>query len=422
MAAFAGGIPDTSALAVTVPGVVDAWAQLSERFGRLGLRRVLEPARSLASSGFPIGRLTAPAWSGATERLRPGSPYPATVRASERFANPTLAASLGQIAHGGPLAHYRGPWATAAVAAVGQAGGVLTESDLAAHQGEWVSPIRGEYRGYDVYQHPPNGQGAAVLAALAQRDAEESGTPEDPETVVRTMAAIRTGMEQAHRHVADPRFSVVPEFWSWSAEVTPDEAARDEAARDEAARATAAGADTVFTAVVAGGMAVSLISSVFYLFGSGITAGGAALQNRGVGFSLDLGHPNVVAGGKRPFHTIIPAMLRRGGRTWAALGVVGGPMQPQGQVQVISHLVDHGRDPQAALDAPRARWLGANLIALEGGFGPEVSAALTAEGWRVLDRPLPGREAGAGQVVRVHDDGWLEGGADRRRDGEALGY
>jgi gamma-glutamyltranspeptidase/glutathione hydrolase len=177
----------------------------------------------------------------------------------------------------------------------------------------------------------------------------------------------------------------------------------------------------VYTAVVAGGMAVSLISSVYWVFGSGICAGGAVLQNRGCGFSLDPGHPNVAAPGKRPFHTIIPSLVRRGGKTWAVLGVVGGPMQPQGQVQVISHLVDHGLDPQAALDAPRARWLGRDLVALESGLGPDVAAAMQAAGFSVAGQPLPPREAGAGQVILVHDDGWLEGGADHRRDGLAFG-
>jgi gamma-glutamyltranspeptidase/glutathione hydrolase len=196
--------------------------------------------------------------------------------------------------------------------------------------------------------------------------------------------------------VADPRFAATPDFWS--------------------------GHDTVYTAVVADGMAVSLISSVFWGWGSGIVAGGAPLQNRGAGFSLDPSHPNAVAGGKRPFHTIIPALVRRDSRPWAVLGVVGGPMQPQGQVQVLSHLIDHGRDPQQALDAPRARWLGRELVGLEAGLGADVAAALTSAGFRVLERPLPPVEAGSGQVVRIHDDGWLQGGADQRRDGVAFGF
>jgi gamma-glutamyltranspeptidase/glutathione hydrolase len=210
------------------------------------------------------------------------------------------------------------------------------------------------------------------------------------------MTAVRDGMELAHQHVADPRFSATPDFWS--------------------------GRDTVYTAVVAGGLSVSLISSVFWAWGSGIVAGGAVLQNRGLGFSLDSGHPNAAAGGKRPFHTIIPALVRRDGQPWAVLGVVGGPMQPQGQVQVLSHLIDHGRDPQRALDAPRARWLGRDLVGLEAGLGSEVAAALKGQGFRVLDRALHPAEAGIGQVIRVHEDGWLEGGADQRSDGVAFGY
>jgi gamma-glutamyltranspeptidase/glutathione hydrolase len=210
------------------------------------------------------------------------------------------------------------------------------------------------------------------------------------------MRAIREGMRLAHNHVADPRFSEVVAFWS--------------------------GRDTVYTAVIAGGMAVSLISSVYYPFGSGIVAGGAVLQNRGCGFSLDPGHVNVVAPRKRPFHTIIPAMLHRDDGLRTVLGVVGGPMQPQGQVQVISHLVDHRRDAQAALDAPRAAWFGGDVVGLEAGFAPAVVPALRAAGFDVLDGPVPADSVGAGQVVQCHGDGWLEGGTDPRRDGVAFGF
>jgi gamma-glutamyltranspeptidase/glutathione hydrolase len=213
------------------------------------------------------------------------------------------------------------------------------------------------------------------------------------------MAAIREGMRLAHRHVADPRSAAVPEFW-----------------------AAHAGQDTVYTAVVADGMAVSLITSVYYQFGSGLMAGGAVLQNRGLGFSLDPASPNHVGPGKRPFHTIIPAMVRDRDRGWAVLGVVGGPMQPQGQVQVLAHLIERGLDPQAALDQPRARWLGGDVIAVEPGTPAEVGRLLRDEGFEVLDVALPPGEFGAGQVIRIHSDGWLEGGADGRRDGAAFGF
>jgi gamma-glutamyltranspeptidase/glutathione hydrolase len=206
------------------------------------------------------------------------------------------------------------------------------------------------------------------------------------------MSAVREGMRLAHLHVADPRASRVPAFWG----------------------------DTVYTAAVADGTAVSLISSVFHLFGSGLTAGGAPLQNRGLGFSLDARSANCVAPGKRPFHTIIPAMVRRDGKLWAVMGVVGGPMQPQGHVQVLNQLIDVGADPQAALDAPRARWLGGDVVAIEEGTPAAQAEALRGAGFTVFDG-LTSAEFGAGQVVRAHDDGWLEGGADTRRDGVAFG-
>jgi gamma-glutamyltranspeptidase/glutathione hydrolase len=389
-------LPDTSPLSVTVPGVVDGWVQLSERFGTLGLARVLDPARRFARDGFPVGTRAGGAWLKHANRLRLGSPFAVAVSAGQRFANPALAASLDAIAAGGRDAHYAGRWAELAVASVREAGGVLESDDLLSHSGEWVTPIRGRYRDTEVIQLPPNGQGAAVLAALAQRDRESPGEAGDPATVVDVVRAIRDGMRLAHRHVADPRFGEVAAFWS--------------------------GRDTVYTAVIAGGMAVSLISSVYYPFGSGISAGGAVVQNRGCGFSLDGGHVNVVAPRKRPFHTIIPAMLHREGGTRTVLGVVGGPMQPQGQVQVISHLVDHRRDAQAALDAPRIVWLGGDTVGLEAGFTPAVAEALRDAGFDVLQEPVPADAVGVGQVVQRHGDGWLEGGADPRRDGIAFGF
>jgi gamma-glutamyltranspeptidase/glutathione hydrolase len=209
------------------------------------------------------------------------------------------------------------------------------------------------------------------------------------------MTAIRHGMEAAHEHVADPHFETIPPFWE--------------------------GRDTVYTAVVADGMSVSLISSVYFAFGSGIWAAGTFLQNRGYGFSLDPSHPNAARGGKRPFHTIIPGLLRQRGRTVGVFGVVGGPMQPQGQVQVLTHVLDHGLDPQAALDEPRAFWLGGDSLVLEPGFEDDVVDALEGAGFDVLPDPIGSHWFGVGQFLRIHDDGWLEGGSDPRHDGIAAG-
>jgi len=387
-------LPDTSALAVTVPGVVDGWVRLSERFGRLPLAQCLQPARDLAADGFPVGRSAAWSWRHSSAKLRSEDPFPRTVRAGQRLVNPGLAASLAAVAAGGRAAHYEGAWAAQATNAVRSEGGVLAEDDLASYAGEWTTPISGTFRDLEVVQHPPNGQGAAVLAALAALDrAPPPASAAD--RLAACVTAVRDGMRLAHQHVADPRASTVPEFWL--------------------------SGDTVYTAAVADGMAVSLISSVFHGFGCGLTAGGAALQNRGLGFSLDPRSANCAGPGKRPFHTIIPALVRSDGRLWAVMGVVGGPMQPQGQVQVLAQIVDAGLDPQAALDAPRARWLGGDVVAIEDGLGSDAAGALRAAGFEVFDHPLPSVEFGAGQVIRLHDDGWLEGGADGRRDGVAFG-
>ncbi len=390
-----GKLADTDALTVTVPGVVDAWSQMSERFGHLPLGEVLTPARTLARNGFPVGVRSAASWSGASDRLRPGAPWPLVVRPGDRVANIALADTLDEIALGGRDAHYSGRFAAAAVDAVASAGGVLQLDDLVGHRGEWVTPLGGRYRSHEVLELPPNGQGAAVLCALAELD-DETATYDAPEWQARMMVAIRNGMSAAYREVADPRVTEVPAFWR-------------------------RGRDTVFTAVVSDGMAVALISSVFMGFGSGIHAAGTALQNRGFGFSLDPGHPNRVAGGKRPFHTIIPGMLRRDDHVTHVIGCVGGPMQPQGHVQLISHLIDGGLSPQAALDRPRAQWFDGDLVGVEEGFGPEVLAALRSVGFDVIDPAMPPDLFGVGQIVEVHDDGWLEGGSDRRHDGFAVG-
>lgn len=399
-----GAWHDRSALGVTVPGVVDAWAQLSSRYGRLGLSRCLLPAIELAERGVPLGPRTASVWSAHAARLRPRGCWPSRVTAGERFGNEALAASLRAIAGGGAAAHYEGAFAQAAVAAVAAEGGVLAGKDLAAHEGEWVTPLRGAYRDHEIVELPPNGQGAAVLAALGSLDRRAAGAHGDPDWAAVVLVAIRDGMKAAYRHVADPRTADVPPFWE-------------------------SGRDTVYTAVAADGMCVSLISSVFMAFGSGLHAGGSPLQNRGLGFRLDPDHPNVVAGGKRPFHTIIPGMALHGdgGRGGPALvfGVVGGPMQPQGHVQVVSQLLDHGLDAQAALAHPRLQWLGGNRAGIESGWDPVLVPGLTrslaAAGFDVDPTPGSPEDYGVGQVVRLHRDGWLEGGSDPRHDGLAAG-
>jgi gamma-glutamyltranspeptidase / glutathione hydrolase len=394
---------ERSPLVVTVPGVVDAWEQLVARYGRLDLATILRPAIALAQHGFPIGRVAAMEWSSASEHLLPGHGLPEHPVPGQRVTNVALAESLRAIARGGRDAHMTGAWGRAAVDAVRGAGGCLTLADLAQHRGEWVAPIAGEYHGHEVLQLPPNGQGAAVLAALARLADAHASDPDDPADVVTVARAIRAGMEDAYTHVADPRVSTVLPFWETDFRQT-------------------VGRDTVYTAVVADGMAVSLITSVYVGFGSGIHAGGAPLQNRGHGFSLDPAHPNVVAGGKRPFHTIIPGMVRRDGRVDLVYGLVGGPMQPQGHVQVLRHLIDHGLDPQAALDRPRTLWPIGDILGIEPGFADDaaVRRAATDDGWRVID--LDTRWFGAGQVIRIHPDRWLEGGSEPRHDGTAFGF
>ena len=410
---------------VTVPGAASMWERLLERFGRLGLERVLAPAIALAAEGFVIAPVVAREWRASQERLRadaaasalflPGGRAPA---AGDTMTNPDLGALLRRIGHEGARAVYDGEIAEAIGAAVASAGGPLTAEDLAAWPGAtWVTPLRRTYRGTDVHEMPPPGQGIVVLEALGILEGLTTPTPLDAEHAA--IESLKLAFSDAALHIADPDHADVPVERLLSEDFLAERRAEiDPAAAGVAAPATAS--DTIYVAVVDGeGTGCSLIQSLYQGFGSGIAVPGTGmlLQNRGSNFSLLDGHNNVVAGGKRPYHTIIPAMLGRGGRMLGPLGVVGGFMQPQGQMQIIRRLVDDGMGLQEAIDAPRARYWAGRRIALEEGFDADVRAGLVGRGHEVavLD-PL---EAGGAQAVLV-DDAGLVGASDPRKDGCAV--
>jgi gamma-glutamyltranspeptidase/glutathione hydrolase len=393
-------VDQTGPRSVTVPGAVRAWADLVERFGTFGLDRPLARAADLARRGVACTARIAHKWV----EDGPG-PFPAP-RTGERFAIPGLAETLGRLAAEGPDAFYEGALAAAVADCCW-----LSEDDLAQHSSEWVEPLRYDYRGIEVCELPPNGQGAAALLALALYDGLEPGLHSQLE-------AMKLAFADAHAHVAD---APLPEELLDPARLAARRALVDpRRAIDPLSSPLPRGGTTYLCAADADGTAVSLIQSIYFTFGSGVVVPGTGvvLQNRAAGFVEEQGHPNRLAPGRRPFHTIIPGMLLEGGRLLGPFGVMGGPMQPQGHMQVVLRLVDHGDDPQAALDAPRWRVEPGGVVELEPGLW-SAEPSLAALGHDVR-RATEQRDFGVGQVVLRLGDA-LVGGSDGRGDGYAAG-
>ncbi len=384
---------------VTVPGAVRLWDDLAGRFGRFGLDQAIGPAAELAAVGLACSARIAHKWSRA--ELAPW----AAPRLGEHYALPELAATLRQIETNGPVALYEGEVASA-IAAVCW----LSEDDLQAHRSEWVEPLRRAYRGIEVCELPPNGQGAAALLALALYDDLEPGEHS-------AIEAMKLALADTHAAVHDGPLPV--DFFA------DDRLAgrRSLVHADSAIASDLAlprGGTTYLCAVDRDGMAVSLIQSVYGSFGSGVVAPGTGivLQNRAAGFSHNPEHPNALAPGQRPFHTIIPGMLLEDDELLGPFGVMGGPMQPQGHFQVVRHLVDDGDDPQAALDAPRWRVEDDGSVALEPGLS-DLADDLRARGHEVSIADVQ-HGFGVGQIILRHEEA-LIGGSDGRGDGYAAG-
>ncbi len=440
---FEGEIPHRHAYNVTVPGACAAWCDLVERHGRLSLSQILAPAIELAEQGFPVSPLTADFWQrGAVDTVcvtRHGSELLLNGRApmaGEIFRNAGLANTLKTIAVDGKEAFYGGGIAEAIAEAVQAAGGCLTVDDLAQHYSTWEEPISTVYRRLRVWECPPNGQGLVALLALNLLAGFDLAAlpPLSPERLHLEIEALRLAFADARYFVADPTFAPPPLEALLSESYTRQ---RRHLIQPQRARPDAlprflprGGSDTVYLSVVDGeGNACSFINSNYNGFGSGIVPPGCgfSLQNRGANFNLQPGHPNALAPGKRPYHTIIPALATDAAddALYACFGVMGGFMQPQGHVQVISAMIDDGLDPQSALD--RLRFCldveaGDGRVMLEEGI-PQMTRDTLARWGHPLEI-VRGKERavfGRGQIICRHpDSGVLTGGSDPRADGCAM--
>ncbi len=436
-------LPPYHPYTITVPGACAAWCDIVERFGRLPMADVLAPARRLAEEGFPVAPLTAYYWQRAAEgQLRQAvNGVELTIdgrgpRPGEIFRNPGLARSFDQIAKGGKRAFYEGPIAESISAVIQEAGGCLMQSDLAAHQSTWEEALRVTYRDLHIWECPPNGQGLTALLALNLLAGFDLAAlaPLSPERLHLEIEALRLAFADAFQYIADPAFSPAP-----LADLLSPAYAAERRKQIDPRRAKphlehgvpVASSDTVYFSVVDGaGNACSFINSNYMGFGTGIVprGWGFSLQNRGHNFRLKAGHPNVLEPGKRPYHTIIPAMATRAAddTLFASFGVMGGFMQPQGHMQVAIGLADDGLDPQSALDRPRfcieADPEKPGAVAVEEGMPFRTLAALADLGHPI--RPVSGMGRGLfgrGQIIyRDPQSGVLWGGSDPRADGCAM--
>ncbi|MCZ4351881.1 gamma-glutamyltransferase family protein [Roseovarius aestuarii] len=423
-------VPLYSAEAVTIPGAMDAFCTLSNTQGRLGLDALLAPAIHYADAGVPVAPRVAWDWGNDAKILQGHAPRHFLLNGSppktgQLFRAPGQAEVLRRVAAQGRDAFYCGEVAEDMLAALHAAGGTHAASDFEAHSGNLSGAISGSYKGTDLVEHPPNGQGATailLLNILAQFDIAAMD-PLSAERIHIEAEATKLAYDARNRFIADPDHSAVTDS------MLSMETARQLAALIDPKRVLPASVpgteaihrDTVYITVVdSDRMAVSLIYSIFHGFGSGIASEkfGILMQNRGAGFTLTPDHPNTLAPGKRPMHTIIPGMLRQNGRVTMPFGVMGGAYQPCGHVRFVTNMLDAGMDPQTAIDAPRA-FADGDILKVERGYPDNVRATLSDLGHNVT---IPDQPLGGAQAIQIHTDGILEGASDPRKDGCALGY
>jgi gamma-glutamyltranspeptidase/glutathione hydrolase len=434
-------MPTTGMETITVPGAFDGWVTLLEKHGTMKLAELLAPAIEYADNGFPLMEKTVADWLPEVEKLRrtPASASTYLVngeapRAGDIFVQKNLARTLRTLAKGGRDAYYRGEIARAIVDYGQKNGGFLSMEDFAEHKSTWVEPISTTYKGYTLNEFPPNNQGLTALLLLNILEGIDLKSMNDsPERYYHTLIeATKIAFSDRNRYIADPAFAKVPV----KELLSKDYAAKRRALLDPnkaidppAYGEIRMGSDTTyFTVVDKDRNAVSFINSIFNSFGSGIVAGdtGIMLHNRGTGFSLDPNHPNKFEPGKRPFHTLIPAMVFKDGKLLMSYGVMGGDIQAQGHVQVLINLIERGLNLQQAIDAPRVRYISGRGVMMEESLTAPVIEALLKRGH---ERVLPPAGVmhrtfmGGGQAIMIDPvTGALLGGSDSRKDGLAIGY
>jgi len=424
-------IPELGWDSVTVPGAVSTWVALSQKFGNLPFQQLFESAIEYASNGFHLGPITAQGWQKCPERFAdypefmahfcPGSRAP---EAGEKFIRKDLVSSLESIADSHGESFYSGDLAEQIIHHSRNTNGWFTEEDLAQHKPLWTPPVSQAYRHVNLLEIPPNGQGLAAQIGLALLAHFELTGPDSIETIHLQIECMKIAIRAAFDHFADPEAMRVDPETLLGEQVIKNAASKiKHKALDSPPALLPGSADTVYLSTAdASGMMVSFIQSNYQGFGSGIVIPGTgiSLQNRGRGFSLQADHPNAVAGGKRPFHTIIPGFVSEAGEARMSFGVMGGHMQHQGHLQMVSRIFDFQQNPQAAIDAPRWYLDTDYSLILEAGFSEKIAHELAKRGHRVSivdDPPL----FGGAQIIYKLDDGYCAG-SDPRKEGQAAGF
>jgi gamma-glutamyltranspeptidase/glutathione hydrolase len=441
-------MPRIGPASITVPGIPGAWAAISSRYGRLPLGETLEAAAVLAEEGCPVSTLTARGWGQSLkdyQRERGLAGQGGVIEGPEVFDGwfrvfapagsaplpgdlvriPAMARTIREIGRTGAESYYRGEIAAAIDAFMRRTGGFLRAEDLAAFYPEWVEPISVSYRGYDIWEIPPNGQGMTALMALNILENFDFPQGKDhPDTIHKQIESLKLAFADAHAYIADPRVTPVDAAALLSKGYAERRSALigEEASEPVCGKPDSSGTVYICAADGEGNMA-SYIQSNYLGFGSGVVLPewGIAFQNRGFGFTLDKDSVKYVLPGKRPFHTIIPGFITKNGEALGPFGVMGGPMQPQAHLQVVSGLADFDLNPQAALDAPRWQWVEGKKVLLEQGFPHHIAAALSRRGHQAAYELNEGA-FGRGQIILRLPNGSYMAGTESRADGYAAAW
>ncbi|HWV23149.1 MAG TPA: gamma-glutamyltransferase family protein [Thermomicrobiales bacterium] len=432
-------IPDHGWLPVTIPGAPAVWRDVHQRFGKLPFEEVLKPAITYAEKGYPASPISVWSWRKQVLRAHESLEGPEFAHFMDLYAPGGHSPNIGDIWHNRDKANtlrriaetyaeafYAGDIAEKIVDFAQATDGYITAEDMASHRSEWVDPIGTNYRGYDVWEIPPNGQGIATLGALNILEGFDlTDLPRNSaESYHLQIEAMKLAFADAQRYVGDPQHVDIPVAGMISKPYADERRQLIGEMALQPEPGLPPRSDTVYLCTADGdGMMVSFIQSAYKGFGSHVVAPGTgfSLQNRGHGFSLDPDHPNALAPGRRPFHTIIPGFLTHEGEAVGPFGVMGGHMQPQGHVQMVVNTIDYGMDPQTSIEQPRWQWTKDRNVLLETGTDPEIVEALRSRGHEIeLMEDLGG--FGRGQIIWKLPSGALMGGSESRADGQAVGY